>query len=71
MSQLTRIAIQRGVDLYFRCPYHAKVMNTFETKSRETVLTKIPCSRNIYKFSKANPGKQIPGVMDIPCFEEA
>jgi hypothetical protein len=46
--------------LYFRCPYHAKVMNTFETKSNETVLTKIPCSQNIYKFSKANPGKQIP-----------
>ncbi len=33
MPQLTRIAIISGVLLYFRCPYHAKVMKTLLASS--------------------------------------
>src|SRR5215217_7415473 len=34
MPQLTSTAAQIGVALYFRCPYQANVMNTFEATSR-------------------------------------
>jgi hypothetical protein len=33
MPQLTRIARKSGEDLYFRCPYQAKVIKTFEQTS--------------------------------------
>src|SRR5215210_4938643 len=34
MPQLTRTAPQSGVALNLRCPYQAKVMNTFDATSR-------------------------------------
>jgi hypothetical protein len=33
MLQLTRIASKSGEDLYFRCPYQANVIKTFEQTS--------------------------------------
>lgn len=33
MPQLAKITIQMGLVLNFRCPYQAKVMNTFEARS--------------------------------------
>lgn len=35
MPQLTRITINIGADLNFRCPYQAKVMNIFETNNNK------------------------------------
>jgi len=34
IPQLTRITVISGADLYFRCPYHANVMNTFDAVRR-------------------------------------
>src|ERR1043165_251188 len=42
MDQLITITNSRGLCLYLRWPYHAKVMNTFEMTSRMTVFTPNP-----------------------------
>ena len=34
MDQLTRITAHSGCALNFKCPYHAKVMNTLDSSSR-------------------------------------
>src|SRR5579862_397372 len=36
MPQLTTITTNNGLDLYFRCPYHATVMKRFERIRRPT-----------------------------------
>ncbi len=38
IDQLARMAIHNGELLYFRWPYHAKVMNTFDTVRRSMVF---------------------------------
>ncbi|MCY1383344.1 hypothetical protein D9M69_714640 [compost metagenome] len=40
MPQLARIATNSGDDVYFRCPYQAKVMKTFEASSRNRGRTR-------------------------------
>jgi hypothetical protein len=39
MPQLAKITIQSGLVLNFRCPYHAKVMKTFDASRSKTGVT--------------------------------
>src|SRR5579859_1942276 len=45
ISQLTRMAVIRGVFLYFRWPYHARVMNVLDT-----IKSKIVSIQSSFEF---------------------
>jgi len=38
MPQLASMTIHSGFEVYFKCPYHAMVMNVLETMSNRTVI---------------------------------
>src|SRR5207247_11428862 len=47
MTQLTMMACQRGAALNLKCPYHAKVMNTFEQVSKTTGSQRLIITRSL------------------------
>src|SRR5918995_1020896 len=53
INQLATIATMRGADLYFRCPYHANVMNVFEMSRRAIVDIRHVYRRVVHTASTA------------------
>src|SRR5437660_1651460 len=58
MSQLTTIASTIGAFGCFRCPYQAKVMKVFETKSRVTV--RIAIKRTSARAQRITSVRELP-----------